>query len=816
MAKTVHLVGNAHLDPVWLWPWQEGYQESKATFRSALDRMREFPDFIFTSSSAAHYAWVEESDPDMFEEIRARVREGRWVICGGWWVQPDCNIPSGESLCRQALYGQRYFLRVFGRRAKTGYNVDSFGHNAMMPQLLRCAGLDAYAFLRPGPHEKALPGDVFRWRSPDGSEVLAGRIPYEYTYWREDLDVHLQRCAERVSDPDGQGLCFYGVGNHGGGPTRRNLEIIGRVQAQGGDTTYVLSSPDTFFKAISPVAQTLPVVTGDLLHHASGCYAAHSGVKQWNRQAENRLVAAEKIVSLAGMVVGHQTRADFGQAWKNVLFNQFHDILAGTSIASAYQDTREEIGEALSISSRAMNAAVQSLSWKINIPVDPDTRPIVVFHPHGFPVCSEVEIESSDIREGTVLLDEASRVVPHQLVTSEAACNGRCRLLFRAELPALGWRTFRLGPGSSPVGRERSAPVDVAEHVLDNGWIRLELDPDTGHVMALRLLKEDVNLIGEPSGMAVVLDDPSDTWSHQVRRYEEVRGVFKLEALRKIESGPVRSAIRVVSGYGDSRMIQTYQLGAEADEVVVRTTVDWQERQAVLKIRYDMNLDHRVGTASVPYGHVEREMGGEEYPMQAWFDVTGFVCGTMTEAGLSILNDSKHSYDMLNRTFGLTVLRSPIWTHHEPHVPAPDAEIRYMDQGEQTFTHVLVPHAGGWKDAGIPKRALALNQPAIPLFESFHEGPLSQTACGFTCNAPGVLADVIKPAEEGDGWVLRAYESCGAPVADCRMTLPFLDREIRCKFGTQQIRTFLIPCDSGRPVREVDAVETEIDSRETR
>lgn len=806
MGKTVHLVGNAHLDPVWLWPWQEGYQESKATFRSALDRMREFPEFVFTSSSAAHYAWVEESDPDMFEEIRVRVREGRWVICGGWWVQPDCNLPSGESFCRQALYGQRYFLRAFGVRAKTGYNVDSFGHNAMMPQLLRGAGMDGYVFLRPGPHEKGLPGEVFRWRSPDGSEVLAGRIPYEYTFWGEDLPVHFRRCADRVPDPDGHGLCFYGVGNHGGGPTRRNLEIIGQVQAESNGITYPMSSPDAFFKAVLSTSRMLPVVTGELLHHASGCYAAHSGVKRWNRQAENRLVAAEKIVSLAGMAVGHQTRADFGQAWKNVLFNQFHDILAGTSIASAYQDACEAYGEALSISARAMNAAAQAVSWRIGIPSDPDVRPIVVFHPHGFPACREVELESSAIGEDTALLDEDSRVVPCQLVASEAACNGRGRLLFRANLPALGWRTFRLMQGSGRVLAEKPLP---AEHVLDNGRIRLELDPDTGHMVALRLLEQDVNLIGEPSGVPVVLDDPSDTWSHHVRQYDQLRGGFELESLRKTESGPVRSAIRVVSVHGGSRITQTYLMGADADEVVVRTTVDWHESQAVLKIRYSMNLTHPVGTASVPYGHVEREMDGEEYPVQAWFDVTGSVRGSMIEAGLSILNDSKHSYDMRNRTFGLTVLRSPIWTNHEPHVPAPEAEIRYMDQGEQSFTHVLIPHAGGWREAGIPKRALSLNQPAIALFESFHEGPLPQTACGFTCDAPGVLADVLKPSEEGDGWVLRVHESCGVPVSDCRLGLPFLNRDIHCGFGALQIRTFLIPHDGGQPVREVDFVETE-------
>ena len=181
--KKVHLIGNAHIDPVWLWRWQAGYAEIKATFRSALDRMKEFPDFIFTSACAAYYKWVEENAPEMFEEIKQRITEGRWVIVGGWWLQPDCNIPSGESFVRQGLYSQRYFNEKFGIMAKTGYNVDSFGHNGMLPQILKKSGMDYYVFMRPGDHEKDLPGNLFWWESADGSRVMAYKIPFSYGNW---------------------------------------------------------------------------------------------------------------------------------------------------------------------------------------------------------------------------------------------------------------------------------------------------------------------------------------------------------------------------------------------------------------------------------------------------------------------------------------------------------------------------------------------------------------------------------------------------------------------------------------------------------
>src|SRR5215210_3137408 len=191
--RTLHMIGNAHIDPVWLWQWPEGLAEVRATFRSALDRMNEYAEFLFTADSAAYYAWIEEIDPPMFEEIQQRVAEGRWELVGGWWVEPDCNLPSGESFVRHALISQRFFHDRFGRIATVGFNVDPFGHNAMLPQLLRRAGMHAYVFMRPGPHEMALPAPLFWWESADGSRVLGLRLPHEYCAPREDLTDHLEK-----------------------------------------------------------------------------------------------------------------------------------------------------------------------------------------------------------------------------------------------------------------------------------------------------------------------------------------------------------------------------------------------------------------------------------------------------------------------------------------------------------------------------------------------------------------------------------------------------------------------------------------------
>ena len=269
--RILHMIGNAHIDPVWLWQWQEGFHEVKATFRSALDRMKEYPDFKFVASSAVFYEWVEQSDPAMFAEIQQRVAEGRWSIVGGWWVEPDCNIPSGESFARHGLYAQRYFKEKFGVTARTGFNVDSFGHAGTLPQILKKSGIDYYVFLRPMPHEKGLPSRLFWWQSDDCSRVLAYRIPFEYLSWGKDVEIHARRCAGEMKEPVDEFMCFYGVGNHGGGPTIANLESIRCLDADPDfPTRTVFSTPEEFFCAAEMKGWPLPVVQNELQHHASG------------------------------------------------------------------------------------------------------------------------------------------------------------------------------------------------------------------------------------------------------------------------------------------------------------------------------------------------------------------------------------------------------------------------------------------------------------------------------------------------------------------------------------------------------------------
>ncbi|WP_274362976.1 alpha-mannosidase [Paenibacillus thermotolerans] len=803
--KKLHMIGNAHLDPVWLWQWQEGFQETKATFRSALDRIAESDDFLFTSSSAAFYEWVENNDPGMFEEIRQRVREGRWQIVGGWWIQPDCNIPGGESFVRQGLYGQRYFKEKFGVTAKVGYNVDSFGHHGMLPQILKKSGMDYYVMMRPMPNEKGLPGRLFQWESDDGSRVLTFRIMFEYCTWGKELDKHIRRCATELKEPFDELMCFYGVGNHGGGPTKENIASIRRLNEDPELPELVFSTPNAFFEEVEKQGLPFPVVHDDLQHHASGCYAAHSGIKQWNRQAENKLIAAEKWSALADWVNRQPYPKEYGRAWKNVLFNQFHDILAGTSIEPAYEDARNMHGEAMSIADRGLNYAIQSFSWNISIEQEDGMKPIVVFNPHSWNSKVNVELEIGGLKDGSVLVDETGAQVACQSVQPQATSGGRYRLSFVADLPPIGYRVYKL----LPEGRLPKAdvqPIKANDYSLENDRFRLEFDPKTGYISSLFDKKADTEVFRGDAAKPVVIEDASDTWSHNVFHFNKAVGAFAATSVQRVEHGPVKSVVRVVSEYGSSKLIQDFAMYRELDQIDVKVTVDWREQFKMLKLVFPVNLIFTRQSYEIPYGYIEREHNGEEEPGQSWIDYSGIIRNGGTVYGVSLLNDAKYSYSIHNKEMAMTVLRSPIYAHHDPLVPDPKGHYTFIDQGIQTFNYTLLPHEGNWEQAGTVKRAAELNQRPISIIETYHQGKLPQKKSFLSVDKDNVVVGALKQAEDNDDIIIRCYETTKT-ATEATISLPEWNREIKAKFGPCEIKTFRVPKDESIPVTETNLLE---------
>ncbi|MCL4692068.1 MAG: alpha-mannosidase, partial [Candidatus Hydrogenedentes bacterium] len=566
---TVHMIGHGHIDPTWLWRWTEGYEEVRATFRSALDRMDETPEFKFTASSACFYDWVKACDPELFEAIRERVAEGRWEIVGGWWIEPDCNIPCGESFVRQGLYGQRFFQREFGIRATVGFNPDSFGHAGTFPQIYRKMGIDTYAYMRPMPvKEMAYPdGTTFYWESQDGSRVLACNLQDDYsadTNTRDRIEIlaghpHLNPGQTHV-------LGFYGVGNHGGGPTKAAIQQILEVARDDRAPNACFSTLREYFDgfAASTKEKDIPVISTDLQHHAQGCYTTHAEVKRLNRQTEHALMTAERLATLTWVMFDHPyPHAALEKAWKDLLYNQFHDILAGTSIESSYVDSRDQMGSAKHAAKFITNESLQVLARHIDTSAEGNT--VVVFNPLPHPVTEVITappIVARTLTKPLHVVDGDENPIPMDVVADERV--GSEAYAFKAEVPALGYRCYHVRSGAKKV--KTDGKLKASRDYLENKWWRLEFDPYDGHLCRLFDRKREVEVLSKGNVLAALVDS-SDTWGHGYNEYRTEAGRFGNAKLELLECGDVRALVRVQSRFRNSVADQFVTIYRESDTI---------------------------------------------------------------------------------------------------------------------------------------------------------------------------------------------------------------------------------------------------------
>jgi alpha-mannosidase len=832
----LHLIGNAHLDPVWLWRWQEGYAEIKATFRSALDRLNEYPDFVFTCACAAYYKWVEENAPEMFAEIKQRVAEGRWVITGGWWIQPDCNLPSGESFARHSLYGQRYFMGKFGMLARVGYNVDSFGHHGMMPQLLKQGGMDYYVFMRPGAHEKTLPHDLFWWESEDGSRVMTFRLADSYGNWASNGMEDKMSSHRAMAVASGHAfMSFYGVGNHGGGPTIQNLELIHKLQERPDMDGIQLSSPNRYFSEMKQMNPDIPVIKDEMQMHAIGCYSTHSESKAANRKIEHQMLTAEKMSSLANLMRGLPYPMEaLNRAWENVMFNHFHDIMGGCSIKEAFDDVRDFYGEAFSIGAKAINAALQKISWSINT-MKPGIKslnkekdwqlweqddlgsPLVVFNPLAWEVEAPIVIN----KKLAGVTDAAGSPLPIQTVrASRTNTSDKWDTFIKGKIPAFGYHVFWVYRDKAFDIVQPTNAVRAEGCLLENSQLGIELDPTTGYIRRVTdKLNGGTEVLAGDGAVPIVLDEThSDTWGHGLTHYRDELGQFGNAELKVLENGPLRATIRVTSYYGTSVLRQDISLLHDSSDVHVKVRLDWREQHKMLKLAFPVNVEQPRAVFEIPYGYLERPVNGNEVPGQMWVNVSGNKPGAgatdnMEPAtfGLSLINDAKYGYDVQGNELRMTMVRSPIYADH---FGERDEQVEFMDQGVQEFAYVLSPHSDTWQNSGVVRKAYQLHNPLLQVWETYHEGDLPPISEGISISSDHVIAVAFKPAEEGNGWILRCQETYGREV-ETELSLPVLNRSWRSTFGRCEIKTFFIPSILQDPIEEVNFIEMKpIEERE--
>ncbi len=796
-----HLIGHGHIDPVWLWSWREGLSVVMSTFRAALDRMEENPEFKFTASSALFYRWVAENDPETFRKIRKRIDEGRWDVVGGWWIEPDVNLPGGEALVRQGLYGQRELEKLVGRRARTAFLPDSFGHNNCLPQILRQQGMTRYVLMRPMDHEKKLPADLFWWEGPDGSRLLAYRIQIGYSNSR-DIRERLERIIREFGkQPTHTLMAFYGAGDHGGGPTKKNFKQVAEIRQQTGAPTLIYSTPDSYFEAVEQEDLKLSVVKENLHNHAVGCYSVESAIKKGNRQSETALSAAETITAIGSTAWGaNYPKDEFTKAWQKVLFLQFHDSLAGSSQAEHSDVARHGYGYALETADQGSSLALQKLEWQI-ASEDPDSEYLIVFNPHAWEATCDLEYDLN-IKGEARPLDDEGNPLPYQWGIGSSQCESVKKLLMRTTLPPMGYLQIR-------VIKQEKAPeiqtdLNVSERQLENRFLRISFSYDGEIGILDKETGREVFLDGETGCKALVLHDQGDTWGHGIRVYDEQIGAFGNAHFKVLENGPLRGVIRVTTTYETSTLTIDWMLYAEARDVEARVQVDWHEKQKILKFSFPVDLEaDSSATVEAPFGYSKALQDGCEEPGHRWIDLSGTSNGQAY--GLSVINDAKYGYSFHGNDMRITVLRSPVYAHHAPNKLDPDKEYIWMDQGIQTFRMKIAPHTGDWRQADIPRRADLFCLPPTATYQGIHGGHLPKHGSFLKMESPSVRITAIKQAESDTDLIVRCAESFGR---ESSATLHFLSLHTNWqgKFDPFEIKTLRIDPKNGH-IRTVDLLE---------
>ncbi len=798
---TFHMIGHAHIDPVWLWRWTEGISIVHSTFQSALDRMNENPDFCFISSSAQFYHWVAQNDPDMMEKIKKRVAEGRWNVIGGWWVEPDINIPGGEAMVRQGLYGQQTFQRLFGRKAAIAFNPDSFGHTSTLPQIISKQGMNHYMFMRPGPHEKTIPSDLFWWQGVDGTKVLTYRIQQSYN----DSTLNGERMKKVVETAGGQPMknfmYFFGAGDHGGGATKENMKSIEKIKAESGAPALIYSTPERYFKQFEADKNlNLPVVNDDLQHHAVGCYTAESMIKKSNRQSEAALVTAEKIAAIGAAVWGFSyPKKELTTAWQRVLFLQFHDSLAGTSLSDHSQDAAEGYGFALDTAHQATYMAVQKLEWQI-ASEDPESQYLVAFNPHAWEVNGNIEYDFNwgTMHKGSRVEDEKGNTLPHQWTAGSSETGSRKKIIINAPVPAMGYRQIRLYDGESGF---KVKEIKAEENRLENEYFKLSFASNGSLSIYDKENNKEVFAGGQTGCKAVVIDDPSDTWSHDIKTFSKEIGAFGRADIKILENGPVRATIRVNTSYGASNLTIDWSLYAGSRNIEAKVTLDWHEQLKMLKFSFPVDVEMPTATYETPYGHIVRATNGDEDPGQRWIDLTGKSNGN--SYGLTVINDAKYGYNVLNNDMRISVVRSAPFAHHNPRVLDMSAQHLWMDQGIQTFRMLLVPHKETWKDGNIVRIAEEFIAPTISIYQGIHGGKLPKSGSFLSSDKPNIVVSAIKQAENNNDIIIRCVETDGVKT-ESKLDLAFAGTQWNGSFNPFEIKTLRL--NKGK-IREVNLLE---------
>ena len=763
-AKRFSLVfdANAHIDAAWLWRQKETVEVCKNTFGSVLTMMEDRPDFTYTQSSAVYYDWMQKLHPEIFRGIQERVRDGRWSVVGGMWVEPDCNLPDGPSWARQLLYAKRYFSNELSTDVTIGWNPDSFGYTWTMPMFYRNAGIEAFITQKIGWNDtNVFPYRVFWWQSPDGSRILS-YFPFSYVHTVEDPFEFVDWVRQFEANTGfTRLLVLFGVGDHGGGPTPEMLERIDRL---GSLLVYPRVEFGTSQKYLEWLQKqdlsSLPVWSDELyLEYHRGTFTTQAAVKESNRRGEVLLTNAEKLSTLATLYGRDYPSENLQDAWKILLFNQFHDILPGSSIRQVFVDAARAYEECRSIGEYELRSSLEHLTGNINTTALNSGTPVVVFNPLSWERTDVARLELPAGDDHTyALYDTSGDAIPSQTVRT-----GRYQreIIFLArDIPSMGYAVYEL---RKQAPAETRSPLRVTPEGLDNEWLSIRVSQTTGWIESIRDKRADREILSGSGNRLQVLEDIPSAWDAWNIGLTGVEYPTTFREARVIEEGPVRVVLRLhhdvlkpgeegyfpTEKFPTSFFTQDIILYAGMDRIDFTTEADWWEDRTMLKVAFPLAIEESVATFEIPYGTIERstvpqnpvEEAKFEVPALRWADLSG------PDYGVSLLNASKYGYDAEGNVLRLSLLRSPRW-------PDPTA-----DRGSHSIRYSLYPHAKGWQEAGTVRRGYELNAPLLATFADRQDGQLPLRHSFVELSPAPLILTSIKMAEESNSWVLQWYNT---------------------------------------------------------
>ncbi len=770
---TFHLIPNAHLDPVWLWDWREGLNEGIITVRTILDLMDEHKDLTFIRGEAAIYQHIERHDPKTFRRIARHVKSGRWDVVGGTMIQPDTNLPMTETFSRHFARAQNYFISRFGKPARVAWAADSFGHSAGLPEILADAGIHGFAFTRP-----AMPANkpAFWWEGPGGSRVM-GYHPAVAWYGceREEMISRLDQNLAAAGNYDINNVgVFLGLGNHGGGPTRRHLQEIAQWARAHPQVRVIYSGLHKLFEALSKEVKAngddfLPTHRGEMNFVLRGCYSAVAKYKFIYRKAEALLSSAERTDAIISAATKSQP-ADLGEAWDGLLFNSFHDILPGSSIERAFDEQIEWMGGVIHRGQEAEVAALNRLAMQVDTRVpagkgdNPSAVALLVWNPHPQEFRGHVELEASlDYRpiwayrgrDNEVPLEvrrPGGKPLPFQVVRTEHSAMTelpwRKRVVVPVVLPPLGWSVVSMQYKQGAAPPAVKSPATARDGAIDNGIYRVTA---AAGGKGIRIARRGKDVLGKVGLTAITVEDPWGSWGGMAEEPESLdlshlRHEWKVSEVQTLETGPQRATLWVRLTGGNSRLDLSFALYRGRDAVDVFARVFWDERSARLKLV--MPVGDRA-EFDVPGATVTRPPAGE-VPGGRWVRVKG------KGSTFGFASDALYNFDCRDGAFRATVVRASRYANDVKTAPSEEPWRPAVDSGELKFRFLLTPG-----NAQLPALARQLEEPPAALHVPSKPGPLKATG-SFASLAPSTMKLLsLKPAENGQGLILRLQETSG-------------------------------------------------------